>query len=239
MTSAGSRLLHGIHAGPGVNIGLSGAGSRLTVAGSLALLAGSTLAAGTGTRIDISGSFSFAQTVESQMNLDLATLGFNGSGGHWLEVGGRRNGLPVAAAPVPGNFGIGQLVVGQANAAATWVQLVDAVNNGNRVGATGEALYLNSDADGNGLAILGGSTLVIGGLDVYTYQTGQWVHLNDLFKNGATRIAYDQGFVSLTAVPEPLTVPMLLAGLGFVAWRRRQAVNPAGAPPPAPAAAPG
>ena len=222
VASAGSLLLHGIDAGPGVNINLSGAGSSLTVAGSLAMLAGSTLAAGAGTRIDISGSGSFEQTVESQMNLDLATLGFSGSGAHWLEIGGRRNGTPASAAPVLGNFAIGQLVVGQANAAATWVQLVDAVNNGNRVGTTGEALYLNSDADGNGLAILGGSTLVIGSLDVYTYQSGQWVHLNALFKPGETKRPYDHGFVSLTPVPEPRTMAMLLAGLGFVAWRQRR-----------------
>lgn len=221
LASAGSLLLHGTHAGPRVNFNLTGAGSRLTVAGSLAPLSGSTLGAGTGTRIDISGDFSFAQSVESQMNLDLATLGFSGGGAHLLEIGGRRTGRPAAAAPVLGNFGIGQRVVGQAHAAATSVRRVDAVNNGNRLGSTGEALYLNSDADGNGLAILGGSTLVIGSLDVDTYQTGQWLHLNDLFKNGATRIAYDQGFVSLSPVPEPLTVSMLLAGLGLVAWRRR------------------
>ena len=221
MTSAGSLLLHGIQAGPGFNFNFTGAGSSLTVAGSLALLSGSTLSAGSGMRMDISGDFSFAQTVEPQMNLDLATLAFSGSGAHLLEIGGRRTGMPAVAAPVLGNFGIGQWVVGQAHAAATSVQLVDAVNNGNRVGSTGEALYLISDADGNGLAILGGSTLVIGSLDVYTHQTGQWVHLNDLFKNGATKIVYDQGFVSLSPVPEPLTVSMLLAGLGWVAWRRR------------------
>ncbi len=221
VASAGSLLVHGIQAGPGVNFNLAGAGSSLTVAGSLALLSGSTLTAGSGTRIDISGGFSFAQSVESQMNLDLATLGFSGGGAHLLEIGGRRTCMPAAAAPVLGNFGIGQRVVGQAHAAATSVRLVDAVNNGNRLGSTGEALNLNSDTDGNGLAILGGSTLLIGNLDVDTYQTGQWLHLNDLFKNGATRIAYDQGFVSLTPVPEPLTVSMLLAGLGLVAWRRR------------------
>lgn len=88
LASAGSLLLHGTHAGPRVNFNLTGAGSRLTVAGSLALLSGSTLGAGTGTRIDISGDFSFAQSVESQMNLDLATLGFSGGGAHLLEIGG-------------------------------------------------------------------------------------------------------------------------------------------------------
>jgi hypothetical protein len=228
VASAGSLLLHGLNANPGVHFNLSDAGSQITVKGSLALLNGSTMAAGAGTTVAVSGNFSFQQTVESQMNLDAATLALDGSGGQALEIGGKHIGLPTAGSLVGSNFAIGVLDVGLSGA-ATVVSLQDAIDNGNRSGGS-EALYLNGSAGGNGLHILGGSILALDNLDLYTVQNGLWVHINDLFTNGVTKIAYDQGFIELGAattlpVPEPGTWALLTLGLAAIGWRRRESMR--------------
>jgi hypothetical protein len=221
IASAGSMLMRGINAGPGVNFNLVDAGSKLTVAGSLAMLTGSTMVAGAGSAINVSGGLSFQQKVASQFNLDASTLTFDGSGGQTLEIGSKRIGLPGVGTVVASNFAIGQLFVGQTSG-ATVLSLTDLIDNGNRAGGA-EALYLNGSGNVNGLHILGGSTLALGNLDLYTTQSGQWIHINDLFTNGVTTIAYDAGFITLTTapVPEPGKLATLLAGLGIVAARRR------------------
>ena len=162
------------------------------------------------------------------MNTDFATLAFSGGGLDRLEVGGQHLGsLPQPGGAVTGNFAIGQLVVGQAGQ-VTNVMLADAIDNGHRNPT--EALYLNGSSSANGLHILGGSTLALDHLDLYTMDSGQWIHVNDLFTGGKTVIAYDQGYISLlSAVPEPGTWAMWAAGLltvaGRQANRRRQAAS--------------
>ena len=55
-------------------------------------------------------------------------------------------------------------------------------------------------------------------LTLYTTEGGSWVHINDRFVDGITTIAYDEGFISLTAVPvpEPRSLALLLACLGML-----------------------
>ena len=222
VASGGSLLLHGLSAGPGVHFNLADAGSKLNVAGSLALLAGSTMAAGAGTTTTITGGFSFQQKVAAQVNLDAATLAFNGNGGQLLEVGSKSMGLPAANTVVTGNFALGELDVGTSDS-ATVLTLADLVDNGNRAGGA-EALYLNGGADHQGLHILGGSVLALNGLNLYTARNGAWTHVNELFTDGVTTIAYDQGYIALTTAPVPEQSPwlMLLSGTGVLGFLRRR-----------------
>lgn len=225
-STGGSLQLHGLNAGNGVHFNLADAGSRITVQGSLNLRSGSTMAAGAGTLLQVRGDYAFAHTVESQMNLDFATLRLDGGSEQRLEVGGRLLGtLPAGGAAVTGNFAIGELDVG-GGALASTVFLQDAIDNGNRTGGS-EVLYLNGAGGGNGLRILGGSTLVLGGLDLWAVSGGSWVHINELFTNGTTRIAYDEGFIVTVpqAVPEPAQWAMLAAGLALLGRRRMRAAQ--------------
>lgn len=236
VATGGQISVGGFAADSGVHFNLVDAGSRITVNGDLALLAGSTLAAGKATEVRFTGDFSFAQTVASQVSSDLALFDFSGGGLQTLEVGGGLLATLTAGAAVTNNFAIGRLTVGTSGASTTVLALADAVNNGRR-GATGhEVLYLNGVGGaggvdgGDGLRILGGSTLVLDGVDLYTADSGAWLHVNTLFAPGVTRIAYDQGWIALTAadvpaVPEPQNWALLLSGLAALGWvaRRRPA----------------
>jgi hypothetical protein len=116
-----------------------------------------------------------------------------------LEVGGANLGLARAGGLL--NFSIGQLVIG-GEGQATQVRLVDQINNGNR-GPNGEveALYLNGTPGTTGLSIRGGSTLYLDGVELYVNTGNQWTHINGLFDNEVTRIAFDDGFIELRSAP--------------------------------------
>ncbi|MBN1845582.1 MAG: PEP-CTERM sorting domain-containing protein [Sedimentisphaerales bacterium] len=146
----------------------------------------------------------------------------------FLEVGGEDLGLPADLADpavIPGdngNFALGQLLVGQ-EGQATVVSLLDAIDNGNRKGL--EALYLPGFG-GDGLQILGGSTLVINAIRVYAFLDDQWLCLNGRFTGDVARISMSSltdnpaanGFI---AIPEPATWSLLaLAGMAFLRRRR-------------------
>ncbi len=225
VSSGGGISLRGFAAGNNVRFNAVDAGSNFSVNGSLSLLTGSSMFAGAGTRVTVSGDYSFQQAVESAMNLDAATLVFNGSGLQTLELGGARIVTLTNGAAVNGNFGIGQLDVGQ-DGSATTVVLQDWINNGNRSGGLGESLYLNGVAGGNGLRIFAGSVLALNGLDLYTTENGSWFRMNDRFTAGVTQIAYDQGFITLGVVPEPQTWALFGLGLAALGVRRlRQAAR--------------
>ncbi len=170
------------------------------------------------------------------MNIEAAALVMDGVATQTLEVAGTDLGLSAVA----GNFGIGQLVVGQVGQATT-VQLVDVINNGN--GSPGEALYLYGLGGPDGLRILGGSTLDINSLNVYAYQGGGWVDLNALIDadggTSALSMSYDGGTIQRTlpeslgaplvigevpnAVPEPSSFALLVVGLlGMLSCRPRR-----------------
>jgi hypothetical protein len=202
-------------AGPGVTISLNSAGSRLEVTGSLILgsvppptLPTITLTAVPGAIITIGGDFSYTQTNTASVKLDRATVQFNGAGTQRSEVGGQDLGVNGACLLSSGNFGFGQLIVGQAGQAAT-LRLSDLIDNGHRSGRA-EALYLWGSFDrGNppttpcgptapqvdGLRILGGSTLVLDYVNVYTFQGGQWIDLNCLLPSNNTAVPFDGGFI--------------------------------------------
>ena len=149
----------------------------------------------------IGQDFSFQYTDESKMALRSAIMHFNGLGPQYMEAGGFDVGTLV---PVDDNFGVGQLVVGQ-DGQATTVHLRDAINNGN--GSNGcdqtEALYLfglEPDAEDpgkilQGLRILGGSTLVLDGINVYAFQDGALVDISGLFGVSDTSIGWDGGTI--------------------------------------------
>lgn len=234
VATAGSIRLGGFVADTGVHFNVVDAASRIAVDGDLALLAGSTVAAGKGSELQFTGDLSFAQTVASQVATDLALVSFVGSGLQTLEVGGAQLGALADGAIATNNFAIGRLTVG-GSGAINQLELADAINNGHRGTGGREALYLNGvdgvggAQSGNGLRILGGSTLVLDGIDLYTTESGAWLHVNTLFAPGVNRIAYDQGWIALDisgvpAVPEPERWSLMLCGvaaLGMLSRRRR------------------
>jgi PEP-CTERM motif len=177
------------------NLSATDLNSALDVAGSLKLGPNSTLAVSNGAELRVGGDYSFEQTVESDVNLDAGVLRMDGAGGQLLEVGGEDLGVNGSTS---GNFGIGQLVIGQ-TAQRTSVDLIDAIDNGNRGVAGTESLYLYGLGGPDGLRILNNSALILNGINVYAFDalTTQMVQLNSLFGPGDLRIPFDDGFLQL------------------------------------------
>ena len=120
------------------DITVTGAESVLDVNGSVLLGPDTTLTVNEAGEMHVSGSYRFQQQTESSLNLDSAVVRLDGTGGQFLEVGGENLGLGGATS---GNFGIGQLVIGRTEQ-RTSVELIDAIDNGNRAAGGSEALYL-------------------------------------------------------------------------------------------------
>jgi hypothetical protein len=99
-----------------------------------------TLTLGPSSLLRVRGDFRFENTDTNTITADLATLLMDGAMPQRLEVGGRDVG--PASTFAQGNFGFGQLAVGNTNRQSI-VRLVDTLNNGGR-GAAGEpeSLYL-------------------------------------------------------------------------------------------------
>ncbi len=177
------------------NLSATDLNSAIDVAGSLKLGPSSTLAVSNSAELHVGDDYSFEQTVESNVNLDAAVFRMDGAGGQLMEVGGEDLGVGGASS---GNFGIGQLVIGQTTQ-RTSVDLIDAVDNGNRgVGGT-ESLYLYGLGGPDGLRILNNSAMILNGINVYAFDAAlvQMVHLNTLFGPGDLRIPFDDGFLQL------------------------------------------
>jgi len=164
--------------------------SSLRVEGNLNLWSSSSVAAALLSRVEITHSLLFHHTDESKIGWDDAYVHMCGTGLQMLEIGGQDNGLPTDFGG-SGNFGIGQLTVGDPDRPTT-VELVDMVDNGNREEGR-ETLYLYGlGINEDGLVIHEGSKLIVDYLDAYAWMDGQWVHLNDWLVDGMA----------------PLTVPM-------------------------------
>jgi hypothetical protein len=145
-----------------------------------------------GCTLKVAGNFTHDYTDETEVELGDATLHLDGgSVEQILEVGGLDVDVQVGFLTNE-NFGFGQLIVGQ-DGQPTVVRLRDAVDNGNNHDLCNqpEALYLFGTIGDhpNGLRILGGSVLILDGINLYAYQDGSWVHINSLFAPGADEFA--------------------------------------------------
>ncbi len=196
---------------------VTGANSILTVKGSLSGDVTSSVSLGASTTVYVGGSLSNAATNEASWTASSATADFIGLGQHTLEVAGLD--LGAVSPGNSGNFGLGQLVVGQSNSPAT-LTLVDLLNNGNRSDGN-EALYLFGSGGGPGLSLLDGSTLVLNHLDAYNYVNGGWVSLQSVL-GGSNEVAFDGGYLAQQAIPEPSAWALLAAAAGFIFCIRRR-----------------
>lgn len=187
-------------------------------AGDFHLSASGTLSVAALATMRITGSWLFSGTTEGSVGLDQSILHMAGAGLQFLEVGGQDLDANGSSS---GNFGIGQLVVGQEGIPTT-VQLVDLLDNGNRTPSRREALYLCGLPGEDGLVLHEGSTLIMDRLNVYAYLDANWVHLNSLFEGEVTELPFDGGTL---VVPEPATLVLLstvvLVGLGRRLGRAR------------------
>ena len=166
--------------------------STLDFAG-LYLRAPGTLTIGPSSRLRIRGNFLFENTDTNSVTGDLATLLMDGAVPQRLEVGGRDFGPAPSA--MQGNFGFGQLVVGNTNQQSI-VRLVDTLNNGGRgPGGDPESLYLYG-LGGQGLRLFSASRLLLGNLKCYALVNGQNVNLRSLIPAGTNSVAYDGGFIA-------------------------------------------
>ncbi|MFO0873381.1 MAG: hypothetical protein U0575_05360 [Phycisphaerales bacterium] len=182
-------------------ISVTGAGSTLDVACPFILGGGAGgNVFGAGNVITVRGSMSHTLVNETLLQASTAVFIFDGGGNatQWqrMEVAG------VDSGPVNprnnGNFGLGQLVVG--DEMPTLLQLTDLVDNGN---GDVEALYLFGVASSpvgsnNGLVLGSGSTLVIDQIPVYAFNGGAWVALQALFGPGQTCVPFGGGIVCRT-----------------------------------------
>ncbi len=208
--SSSGQLKMGSMLGSDLNINVTDVGSSVEVTGSWNLGPNSSLAVSNGGEVWVAGNFGHQQINESAINLNAATLRMNGIGGQLFEAASEDLGL---GGPMAGNFGIGQLVIGQ-TVQRTSVDLIDVVDNGNR-GTTGtEALYLFGLGGPDGLRILNDSALVLNGINVYAWDAtmARMVHINGLFGPTDLRIPFDDGFVQLTPLDFQWIDP---AGGGF------------------------
>ena len=194
-----------IKPGDDVDLSVTDLNSTIDFAGSVLLGPTSTATVSNGGELSLVESFRFEATSESNLQLDAAIVRLKGTGGQLLEVGGEDLGVDGATS---GNFGIGQLVIGQ-TAQRTSVDLIEVIDNGNRGGGT-EALYLFGLGGPDGLRILNDSALILNGINVYAWDAvaGQQVHLNSLFGPGDLRLPFDDGFLQVAPLDFQWDNPM-------------------------------
>lgn len=149
------------------------------------------------TLVAVTGDSRFEHTDETAFNLESARYFVEGVNPLTIEVGGNDEGTVPTTSP---NFGLAQLIVGSA-AQPTQALLVDRVDNGNGhnlCSADREALYLygfDAGPDAEGLRILNGSTLDLGGIDLYASMGGVLTHINPLLTPGVP-FPFDEGFLT-------------------------------------------
>jgi regulation of enolase protein 1 (concanavalin A-like superfamily) len=181
---------------------------------SLTLASPATLSLTLNGALELSRGLTFNNTVESEISLEAGRLRFVGGGAQFLEVASLDGGIGGTGL---GNFGIGQLTVG-ADGLRAALRLQDRVDNGNRVGISPEALYLTGGAYGRSLDLLGGSTLVLNGINVYALVGGQIIRLNSLIPSGTNSVAFEAGFIALSGGPLITNMTPSVAVTPPVSW---------------------
>jgi hypothetical protein len=144
--------------------------------------------------LSVGGDLQFSLTDEEHFKAVDAIVHFKGSGTQLLEVGGLDVDIYVEMLP-NGNFGFGQIIVGQ-EGTPTAVRLRDEIDNGNGYACwtQKEALYLGIGENyQEGLIINEDSTLVLDGVNLYVYDNGTWVHVNPLLPEGIDEIPWTGG----------------------------------------------
>jgi hypothetical protein len=145
----------------------------------------------------VGGDFGFNAVDPNAVVIEGAYFQMKGVAPQRLEVGGRDTGV---SSPGTRNFGMSQLIVGETNRASV-VRLVDAIDNGQRGGtASPEALYLYGE-DGVGLRILGGSRLVLDGINAYAWLNGTMQRLAALIPDGSNSVRFGDGFLARRGGP--------------------------------------
>jgi hypothetical protein len=153
----------------------------------------------------VAGYIVVAFTNDSGSALDGFSISFNGE--QW------RNGGNTSAQPMVMEFGLGASF----GTVATWVAPASLSWNSPVVGATAAAV------DGNAAGLVTGLSATVGSLGWAAGDTlwMRWTERNDLGNDHG--LAIDDLSFSVSAVPEPGALALLLAGLatvGFVARRR-------------------
>ena len=240
---AGSVLSVGsLRADSPVAIMLHSPTDRLEASGSLLLGSNITIKAPKGGTVSVGGDFRYTHTNTANLSLGLAHVECVGDW-QWLEVGGTDFDLQWQFLP-DDNFGYRQLVIGRPGH-VTVVQLVDLFDNhqagkpdalylfgGLRCTGSGKPCLSNTDCPAQstcdevdngeggleGLRILGGSTLVIGDLNVFalldvdkhgvTDGVMERTRLHDLFEPGETRIRFNHngndGYIIRPGIMPPI-----------------------------------
>ena len=134
MTAGATLVLPGISVPNNSSISATGLATVVDIGGNLELQQSTSLVVGGGSTIKIAGSLQHYFTDETRMNTTAAVVQMHGPQPLTLEVAGTDIG-PVNPAN-NGNFGFGQLVIGDDNQ-ATVMSLVDVIDNGNRNGSAG------------------------------------------------------------------------------------------------------
>jgi hypothetical protein len=181
--------------------------ARFEASTNLRLGSSISLVAAPDSTLDMNGRFSFSHTNPANMNLSAGTtssgaiVAMHGGGQKLLEVGGVDFGTATFLIN-DGNFGMGQLVVGQTGQ-PTDVTLFDIANNGHRSNGP-ETLYLYGHGGQDGLVINPGSKLVLNDLNAYAKIGGTFTNLEDLIPIGQASVAFGGGFIVRHNLPSTL-----------------------------------
>ncbi len=170
-----------------------------------------------------SGSFFNQVTTPARFNAVRGIVSFElGAGPAIFEAAGRNLGTLGTIATNGGNFGLGQLRVGE-NSAAMTLTIVDLFDNGQRggPGGSGEALYLFGPGEVlNGLELFNGSRLIISPeTAVFARISGVMRDLRTLIPPGQTQVAFGNGFI---VIPSPASAMALGCVLLPLSVRRRR-----------------
>ncbi|CAN5831966.1 hypothetical protein BH11PLA1_BH11PLA1_01630 [soil metagenome] len=210
----------------GAQLAVNGAAGSTIDIGRVSISTALSMVGGARAQFNVTGDFGIVTNDETRSVLTAAIISARGSA-TTLEVGGANLGLTSTAASNQGNFGLGQLRIGD-TIAGEIVRLIDASDNGNRAGVGGrEVLYLFgvsalAGTSADGLVIAQGGTLDLGGLAAFARIGGTLVDLRTLFAAGQTSVVFDGGSL---LIPGAGTGAAMVIGLMMAAPRRRLAAS--------------